>query len=43
MIKFKFNLVPRRFVNTFRNFAQNVQNTHIKDKESSILANIHSV
>lgn len=42
MAKFKFNLVPRRFVNTFGNFAQNVQNTHIKDKEPSILANTYT-
>lgn len=28
MAKFKFNLVPRRFVNTFRNFIQNIPNTH---------------
>lgn len=24
MAEFKFNLVPRRFVNTFRNFIQNI-------------------
>lgn len=42
MAKFKFNLVPRRFVNTLRNFAPRIYRMHThkgRYKVPSILAN----